>query len=173
VERDADGRFLVVTDSSFLINFLILDRAEILGRLRQFRFHALDHVVTEVSYREQRRRLETALEKGFLEPLEITDPDEILSYHGFRQFLGDGEAACLAVAASRRWLLAADEKGRFRRELLARLGEGYLLNTLGALLTAIRTGVITVSEAEALRTQLRDNRFKMDSTAFEELLREE
>jgi predicted nucleic acid-binding protein len=173
VERDADGRLLVVTDSSFLINFLILDQAEILGRLQRFRFHVLDHVVAEVQYGEQRRRLETALQRGFLEPLEITDPDEILSYDGFRQFLGDGEAACLAVATSRRWILAADEKGRFRRELFARLGEDYLLNTLGGLLTAIRTGVITVAEAEALRTQLRGNRFEMDSTPFEELLREE
>ncbi|MBI2218470.1 MAG: hypothetical protein HYU51_14365 [Candidatus Rokubacteria bacterium] len=49
----------------------------------------------------------------------------------------------------------------------------YLLNTLGALLTAIRTGVITVAEAEALRTQLRENRFEMDPTPFEQLVKEE
>jgi hypothetical protein len=70
-------------------------------------------------------------------------------------------------------VIAADEKGRFRRELVARLGEEYLLNTLGALLTAIRTGVITVAEAEALRTQLRENRFEMDPTPFEQLVKEE
>jgi hypothetical protein len=57
--------------------------------------------------------------------------------------------------------------------LFARLGEDYLLNTLGALLTAIRAGEITVDEAEALRVQLRENRFEMDSTPFDDLLKEE
>jgi hypothetical protein len=36
VERDADGRLLVVVDSSFLINFLVVDRMDILSRLSKF-----------------------------------------------------------------------------------------------------------------------------------------
>jgi hypothetical protein len=47
VERDADGRLLVVTDSSFLINFLVLDRVDLLGGLPQFRFHVLNHVTAD------------------------------------------------------------------------------------------------------------------------------
>ena len=107
--RDADGRLLVVADSSFLIN----------------------------------------------------------------RFLGDGESASLAVAVSRQWIIAADEKGRFRRELFSRLGEDYLLDTLGALIIAIRGGVITAAEAEAQRTRLRDHRFDMEPTPFDELLNEQ
>lgn len=76
------------------------------------------------------------------------------------------------MAVSRRWVIAADEKGRFRRELFSRLGEDYLLDTLGALLTAIRSDVITVAHAEALRTQLQAHQFQMDSTPFDQLLRE-
>jgi predicted nucleic acid-binding protein len=113
------------------------------------------------------------VESGIVTEIEVTDPDEILLYDEFRKFLGDGESASLAVAVARRWAIAADAKGRFRRELFARLGEDYLLNTLGALLTAIRAGVITVDEAEALRVQLRENRFEMDSTPFDDLLKEE
>jgi predicted nucleic acid-binding protein len=173
VERDADGRLLVVVDASFLINFLAVDRTDILGKLTRLRFHMVNHVTAEVRHHDQRARLRAAMGDGVITEIEITDPAELRLYDEFRRFLGDGESASLAVAVSRRWVIAADEKGRFQRELFARLGEDYLLNTLGALLTAIRTGVITVAEAEALRTQLRKHRFEMDPTPFDELLREE
>ncbi len=173
MERDADGRLLVVADASFFINFLAVDRMDILDRLRQFRFHLVNHVLAEVRYESQRLRLHAALEAGTVTEIEITEPAEILLYDEFRRFLGDGESASLAVAVRRRWVIAADEKGAFRRELFARLGEDYLLDTLGALLTAIKTDVITVADGEALRAQLREHRFEMDSTPFDELLREE
>jgi predicted nucleic acid-binding protein len=173
VERDADGRLLVVVDSSFLINFLVLDRVDLLGGLPQFRFHVVNHVTAEIRHADQRARLRAAVVSGIVTEIEITDPDEISLYDEFRKFLGDGESASLAVAVKRGWAIAADEKGRFRRELFGRLGENYLLDTLGALLTAIRAGVITVEEAEALRVQLRENRFEMDSTSFEDLLKKE
>lgn len=70
-------------------------------------------------------------------------------------------------------MIAADEKGRFRRELFERLGENYLLDTAGALVTAIKAGVITVAQAETLRAQLRENRFEMDPRPFDELMMEE
>jgi predicted nucleic acid-binding protein len=173
VERDADGRLLVVVDSSFLINFLVLDRVDILGGLPQFRFLVVNHVTAEIRYADQRARLQTAVESDIVTEIEVTDPDEILLYDEFRKFLGDGESASLAVAIRRDWAIAADEKGRFRRELFGRLGENYLLDTLGALLTAIKAGVITGEEADALRARLRENRFEMDPRPFDELLREE
>ena len=172
MERDADGRLLVVADSSFLINFLVVDRMDILGRLPEFRFHVVNHVRAEIRFESQRARLQAATDDGGMTEIEIADPAETLLYDKFRKFLGDGESASLAVAVSRRWVIAADEKGRFRRELFSRLGEDYLLDTLGALLIAIRSDVITVAHAEALRTQLQGHRFQMDPAPFDELLRE-
>jgi len=172
VEKDANGRLLVVADSSFLINFLVLDRTDLLGRLTKFHFHIVNHVRAEIRYGDQRARLQAAVEGGIVTEVEITEPSEILLYDELRQFLGDGESASLAVAISRRWVIAADEKGRFRRELFGRLGENYLLDTAGALVTAIKTGVITMEQAEALRAQLRENRFEMDPRPFDELLKE-
>jgi predicted nucleic acid-binding protein len=173
VERDAGGRLLVVADSSFLINFLVLDRMDLLGGLPQFRFHVVNHVTAEIRYENQRVRLQAAVGLGIVTEIEVTDPDEVLLYDELRRFLGDGESASLAVAVGRGWAIAADEKGRFRRELFARLGEDHLLNTLGVLVTAVKAGVIAVEEAEALRVQLRANRFEMDSTPFADLLKEE
>jgi predicted nucleic acid-binding protein len=173
VERDAEGRLLVMADSSFLINFLVVDRMDILKRLPQYRFHMVNHVRAEIRYESQRARLQAAMEGGGVTEIEITDPAEILMYDEFRKFLGDGESASLAVAVSRRCVIAADEKGRFRRELFSRLGEDYLLDTLGALIVAIRGRVITLAEAEALRARLREHRFDMDPTPFAELLDEQ
>lgn len=172
MERDRDGRLLVVTDSSFLINFLLLDQTALLGGLREFSFHVLNHVTAEVRYEAEQARLQAALAAGILSEIEITAPAEILLYDEFRRVLGDGESASLAVAVSRRWVIAADEKGRFRRELFERLGENYLLDTAGALVSAIKAGVITVGRAEALRVQLRENRFEMDPRPFDELVTE-
>jgi predicted nucleic acid-binding protein len=163
----------VVADSSFLINFLVLDRVDVLGGLPQFRFHVLNHVCAEIRYEDQRGRLQAATEGGIVTEIEITDPGEILLYDELRRFLGDGESASLAVAVSRHWVIAADEKGRFRRELFARLGEDCLLDTAGALVTAISAGVISVAQAEVLRSRLRENRFEMDPRPFDELMREE
>lgn len=173
MERDADGRLLVVMESSFLINFLAIDRIDILAGLHQFMFHVPDHVKADVRYPEQKARLVAALAAGIVSDLEITDQAEILLYDEFRKVLGDGESASLAVAVSRRWIIAADEKGRFRRQLFERLGEEYLLDTPGALVAGIKGGLITIPEAEELRTRLRQHRFEMDPRPFEELLREE
>ena len=172
MEKDANGRLLAVADSSFLINFLVLDRTDLLGRLTKFHFHIVNHVRAEIRYDDQCARLQAAVESGIVTEMEITEPSEILLYDELRQFLGDGESASLAVAVSRRWVIAADEKGRFRRELFGRLGENYLLDTAGALVTAIKAGVITLGQAEALRAQLRENRFEMDPRPFDELLKE-
>lgn len=168
-----DGRILVVADTSFLVNFLVLDRLDILRGLRRYAFHVPNHVVAEVRYEEQRRRLHAAMDEGGLTELEITDLTETSLYMELRQFLDDGESACLAVAVSRSWVIAADEKGRLRREIFTRLGEEYLLNTPGALVAALRAGILMVSEAEEIRRQLALHRFVMaDVPPFEELLYE-
>ena len=172
MEQTSEGRILVVADTSFLVNFLTLDRMDILRSLRIYAFHVPNHVVAEVEYAEQLGRLEAAIAEGTVTELEIVHPAEIALYDELRRFLGDGEAACLAVAATRRWVMATDEKCRLRREIFERLGEEYLLNTPGAIVAALRVGILTVPEAEAIREELARHRFVMtDVPPFEELLR--
>jgi hypothetical protein len=42
VERDTDGRLLVVADTELRHQLLILDRVDVLGRLPQSRFHLVN-----------------------------------------------------------------------------------------------------------------------------------
>lgn len=172
MERTPDGRILVVADTSFLVNFLTLDRMDLLRGLWAYAFHVPNHVVAEVEYEEQQKRLTAAIGDGTLTELEITDPAEMTLYAELRRFLGDGESACLAVAVTRRWVIATDEKRRLQREIMEQLGEEYLLNTPGAIVLALREGVLTVPEVEEIRRELARHRFTMDVPPFEELFHE-
>jgi predicted nucleic acid-binding protein len=170
MERTADGSILVVVDTSCLINFLVLDRLDIFHALRGYTFVVPNHVVAEVQEPTERTRLDAALKAGILVECEITDPEEIALYVALRRILGDGESACLAVAATRRWAMATDEKGRLRREVYDRLGESYLVNTPGILVSAIHDGIITVAEAECMREILARNRYVIDVPPFADLV---
>ena len=68
----------------------------------------------EVRYDDQRARLQAAMDSGVMREIAIMNPGEVRLYDEFRRFLGDGESASPAVAVIRRWVIAADEKGRFR-----------------------------------------------------------
>lgn len=169
----ADGAIRVIVDTSCLINFLIVDRMDLFGALRGYTFVVPNHVVAEVTDDTQRACLAAALAAGVVTEIEITDLAEIETYVSLRRVLGDGESACLAVAATRGWVMAADEKGRLRREVSERLGETALVNTPGILLSAIQEGILTADEAEALRAVLARNRFVMDIPPFSALVAEQ
>ena len=83
--------------------------------------------------------------------------------------MGSGEAACLAMAETRGWLIAPDEKRRFRREVIARLGEGRLVTTAGLFVIAIRAGAISVEEADHVKEVLERHRFRIAFRSFREL----
>jgi predicted nucleic acid-binding protein len=146
---------------------------EILGGLRNLTIRAPNHVTLEITREQQIVRFDAAIAAGIVGELEITEISEIAIYNELRSFLGDGEAACLAISSTRRWMIATDEKGRLRQEVIERLGADHLLTTPGALVLAIRLGVITSHEAEEIRTLMAQNRFVMkDVPPFADLLGE-
>ena len=137
--RDAGrGVYRVALDASVLINFLILERSDILGTLPGHRFFVLARVEAEVTRTEQ---LAT-------------------------RAMGRGEAACLAAAEYRNWLFACDERRSVRRIAVDRIGTGRILTTPGILLRAIRSNILGVAEADELKVVLERNRFRMTFDSF-------
>ena len=102
--------------------------------------------------------------------VQLADPAELKVYADLIQILGSGEAACLSLAQCRQWLIASDEKKKFRRETLARLGAGRLLNTPGILSLAISGGIITVEDADRAKAVLEQNRFIMSFASFRDVV---
>jgi predicted nucleic acid-binding protein len=161
---------VVVTDANVLINLMHAGRLDLLGALTAFEFVVPDHVVAEITVPVQRQALEIALTTGALSKQSITDPRELAAYAELRRIMGSGEAACLAMAEARGWLIASDEKRRFRREVLARLGEGRLVTTAGLFVIAIHAGAISVEEADQVKELLQRHRFRMTFSSFRDLL---
>jgi predicted nucleic acid-binding protein len=161
---------VVVTDANVLISLMHAGRLDLLGALTAFEFVVPDHVVAEITVPAQRQALEIALTRSALSKQSITDPRELATYAGLRRIMGSGEAACLAMAEARGWVIASDEKRRFRREVIARLGEGRLVTMAGLFVIAIRAGAISVEEADQVKELLQRHRFRMTFRSFRELV---
>lgn len=157
--QDADRA--VATDTSLLLNFLRIDRTEILGALPGFRFCALNHVTTEVTQEPHASRLRTALSQSHVIEFELTELAAIADYERLRANLGDGEAATIAAGGHLGWVIGIDEKGRARREAVDRVGEQNLLNTPGILVHSVRVGLLTLDEAEQIRLELAAQNYRI------------
>lgn len=163
-------RRVVVTDANIIINLIHAGRLALLGVLQPYEFVVPEDVVYEIAVPSQRDALEAAINGGLLRRETITAQRELTRYTELRQMVGRGEAACLVLAESRRWLIASDEKRRFRREVLARLGPGRIVTTPGLFVLAIRAGAISVEEADHAKAILERNRFRMGFKSFREVI---
>ena len=161
---------VVVTDTNILINLIHIGRLNLLGKLHPYSFVVPEEVVKEVREPQQAHALQTAMSSGLLLEVQLADPAELKVYADLIQILGSGEAACLSLAQCRQWLIASDEKKKFRRETLARLGAGRLLNTPGILSLAISGGIITVEDADRAKAVLEQNRFIMSFASFRDVV---
>jgi predicted nucleic acid-binding protein len=160
----------VVTDANILINLILVGRLDLLGKLFRYSFVVPEEVVKEVKDPSQAEALQTAISSGLLQEVRLMDPRESIVYADLIQILGSGEAACLSLAKCRQWLIASDEKKKFRHETLARLGAGRLLNTPGILALAISSGILTVEDADHAKAVLEQHRFIMSFRSFGEVL---
>lgn len=172
MRRAPDGRILVVSDTSVLINFLRAGRFDLVCRHEEYKVVITEHVRNEVSYPDQKTELEAALSAGDIEETRLTDPAELELFAEFNAVLGRGESAAIAVAANRGWVIATDELGRTRRAVHERVGHNRLINTPGWILTCIRNGSLTVAEADAIKNDLQaqGQSFPLAFDSFGELL---
>jgi predicted nucleic acid-binding protein len=161
----------VVTDSNVLINLAHINRMDLLGELPPYSFVVPEEVVKEITEIAQAELVQTAINSGLLTEVQLSSIPELQIYTQLVRTLGIGEAACLALAECHDWLIASDEKKKFYREAVARLGQHRIINTPGILLEAIRLNILTVEEADDAKTLLEQRRFTMKFASFRELLR--
>ncbi len=128
---DTEGELrTVVLDATVVISLAKAGRLGLLGTLPGWLFVVPDQVVEEVTYPDQAEALRQVIQAGGLRRESSTDPGEMALYAELRRRMGKGEAACLAMAATRGWHLASDDRGRaFRRLLREHLGDDRLMST--------------------------------------------
>ena len=168
---------IVVADTSVLINFLNIDRMDLIGRYAG-RFLATDHVEAEIAddYPEQKERYAAALLGGLLDTCSVTDPAEVALFAdlepGVR--LGAGECSAIAVAIVRRHAIAIDDNQAIKTALRTAAIAGValtVLRTQDVVLSLIRADVLTVEEADRIKADWeKHHRFRLRAASFRDLL---
>jgi len=162
----------LLLDSSVLVNFLRVDRVDLLTLLPSALF-VTNHVREEITsdYPEQLARLLRAFEVGSLREIVVDDPTEVAEFLDLsRQGIGSGECSAIAVAGMRGWPLALEDK-KAARVALSRFPSIKILKTQDLMLQLLRDGALSIPEADALLDDWRTNhRFRLKIGSFKELL---
>jgi predicted nucleic acid-binding protein len=168
---------IVVADTSVLINFLKIDRMDLVGRYPG-RLLATDHVQSELAddYPDQRARYEAAVTGGFLDTCSVTDPAELSLFGrlgpGVR--LGAGECSAIAVALSRGFAIAIDDNRAIKIALREAELAGktlIVLRTQDIVVALIQASVLTVEEADRVKAEWEQrHRFRLKVPSFQDLL---
>lgn len=168
---------IVVADTSVLINFLKIDRMDLMGRYPG-RVLATDHVESELAddYPEQRARYEAAIAANWLDTCPITETAEVALFlrlgPGMR--LGAGECSAIAVALIRGYAIAIDDNRAISvalQEAGLRGSKLAVLRTQDIMVALIRASVLTIDDADRIKADWAQNhRFRLKARTFRELL---
>lgn len=161
---------VVVTDANVLINFCLINQVSLLGALPDLIFVVPAEVLDEITDPSQRELVNTEIEAGHLKTAVLDSTQALQLFAQLRGLMGQGEAACLAMASIEGAHIASDERKRFRRKAVELLGEHRILRTEDLFLRAISGGLITVAEADAFKGVLEKNRYVMSFASFSDLL---
>lgn len=159
-----DGRDEAIIDASVLLNFLKIDRVDLLGKHPTYRFIVVDMVKNEVTKRGQITRLDAAFLAGYLVadgPPETISQDELATFADLTsRKLGNGDKAVIAAAYTRGLALAMDDNDAWK------IGVAYTTSirredTVSVVVALIKAGVLTVHEADSIKEDWdKNHRFK-------------
>lgn len=167
-------RIPAIIDSSTLINFLAVDRGDLLERSPRYRFLITEHVHGEITdaYPEQLTRLQALLARGTIEeqPVTAINELEVFARLAATNRLGPGECASIATASERGLVLAIDDR-RATREALS-LNPGLrILDTQALMVELIHDGVIDVPAADQIKLAWETHyRFRLPFRSFGDVL---
>ena len=162
---------IVVADTSVLINFLCIDRMDLIGRHPQ-RFLATDHVGAEItsSYPEQLARYQAAVASGQIDTCSVIDPEE-LSLLKPGEMLGAGECSAIAVAIRRRYPIAIDDNRAVKRAIREVGAKLEVVRTADVMVRLIRAGILDIATADRIKDDWElHHRFKIKTDSFRDLL---
>ena len=164
---------IIVTDASVLINFLRIDRTDLLAG-HSHAFLATDHVAAEITdrYPDQQQRFAAALAAAAISEIRITTQEEIRLFGSMFAAgrLGAGECSAIALAVHRRYILAIDDRLATTQ---ARRSDATLriLATQDLIVSMIRQGLLDIAEADHIKQKWATrHRFRLKLTSFRDLM---
>jgi len=167
-------KLVLITDTSVLINFLVVDLVPKLVQLSGYEFWITDHVVNEISdhYDTQLGRLLTAIKNGQLREISVNSLSEVEQFAKLTKLgLGVGECSAMSVAITRGHHIAIDDKTAIKR-LLAITTAVAVFTTSDLVILLIQQAIITVDYADKIKLEWEQQyRFKLPFTSFSEKFR--
>lgn len=170
---ELDQPAIIVTDTSVLINFLRIDRIDLIAG-HSHAFLATDHVANEVSdrYPDQQRRFASALDSGALTLVPVAATEELRFFASLSSTgrLGAGECSAIAVAVQRGYTLAIDDRvaNRLARRFAPAL---HIVTTQDLVVSMIRQDLLDADEADRIKHEWATrHRFTLKLDSFQNLL---
>lgn len=146
----------IVIDSSVLINFLKIDRMDLLAN-HSCRIIATNHVSKEISryYRDQRQRFAEAIRR---EGIAIEALDRVEEAQQFMSLmasgsLGAGECSAIALAVNRGFMLAMDDR-KATVQALCRDQTLHILTTKDLIVSMIGENLLDIVAADQIKEEL-------------------
>jgi predicted nucleic acid-binding protein len=168
------SRASAIIDSSTLINFLTVDRGDLLERNPRYRFFITEHVRGEITaaYPDEVARLEALVAHGGVEETSVSALNELRVFARLAATnrLGPGECACIAAASERGLVLVIDDR-RATREARSLSPNLPILDTQSLMLDLIRDRVIDVVVADQIKHAWEtEHHFRLPFASFAERL---
>jgi predicted nucleic acid-binding protein len=165
---------IVVADTSVLINFLRIDRMDLIDH-HPLRFLATDHVEAELTsdYPDQRTRYQAAVASSQLDTCSVVDPEEVALFLRLRpgEHLGAGECSAIAVAINRKYAIAIDDNRAVKRAIREVGAQLEVVRTVDVIVTLIRAGVLNIDAADRIKDEwAHQHRFRIKAASFRDLL---
>lgn len=159
---------LLVADSSTLLNFLAVERMDLMLELG-YALHVVDAVVHEI--RSERALLDQFIAERSITPVvlegrQITESVAAFTASG----LGAGEALSFAAALELDCAIAIDDRRAVKRAAPT-AGHLKVVTTADIVVSALKAGRIDLDEAQALKVSWETNyRFRLPFESFEALM---
>ena len=164
---------IVVTDASVLINFLRINRMDLIAD-HSHDFVVTNHVAEEVTsrYPEQQRRFALAVDTGAISQVSVSDSREIAIFESLMQSrrLGAGECSAIAMALCGQHVLAIDDR-RAKTEARRTDQALQILNTQDLMASMIAENLLDITEADGIKNEWRlRHRFWLKIQSFREVV---
>lgn len=164
---------IIVSDTSVLINFLRIDRIDLLADLSHD-FIVTDHVADEITdhYADQRTRFEAARAAGIFQQAAVTDPAEVELFGRLAASgrLGAGECSAIALAVHQGHVLAIDDR-RASNQAHRISQDLQILTTQSLMVSMIQENLLDVAQADAIKDEWANHhRFRLTIHSFADLL---
>jgi len=165
----------VISNTTVLSNFADAGRLDLLQRLYGVLYVSVE-VYAEVQSGLQEgysffagldEHIYPSSESGWIHLTGMLEGEELQRFAAMPGHLHQGEASCLAIAATRDWLFLSDDKAA--RSEAVRLGVS-LSGSVGSLVLAVERGLCSLNEANTLLTKMIQQGYRSPVTDLKDLV---